>query len=123
MGGYSQFGGTLGQYFGEQPQAAPPQDVPQQTPPSASAAPVKAGLRHTLMQMLGNFTYGGGQAMKKAAGLPTDQEIAMQNAEMAHVNAQTTLTQEQSKQMSQTAPVQLANGTVVHLPLKMATDL
>jgi hypothetical protein len=131
MGGYqSHFGGSIEQILGGQPMGQQPNVPPmapaapaEQAPANASAAPVKAGLRHTLMQVLGNFTYGGSQAMKKAAGLPTDQEIATQNADLAHVNAQTQLAMEQAKQMKDTVPVQLANGTVVHLPSKMATDL
>jgi hypothetical protein len=125
MGSSPMFGGSLDQYFGQQPtQAAPPREAPQAaTPPSASSAPVKAGLRHALMGMLGRMSAGAGEAMRVSAGLPSNQEIAVQNAQMAHLNAQTQLTREQTAQMSENIPVQLSNGAVIHLPKKMATDL
>src|SRR5689334_8799864 len=63
---------------------------------SANAGPVKSGLRGLLMGMIQNFSYGAGQAMKRASGLPTDAEQAMQMAQTAHLNAQTQLTQQQA---------------------------
>src|SRR5690349_1891577 len=112
-----------------QPQQFPdtPTDMSQQQPgqPQApannaqNAGPVKAGLRHVLANMLGNFSYGAGQSMIKASGGETDAERATRMAATAHMNAQTQLLQQQS----QLVPFTLANGTTVHLPPKMATDL
>jgi hypothetical protein len=100
-----------------------PQPAQTQQPPPANnsqnAGPVKAGLRHVLASMLGNFSYGAGQSMIKASGGETDAEKTMRMAQIAHLNAQTQLTQQQA----QMVPYQLPNGTTLHLPQKMASDL
>lgn len=102
------------------------QDQSQQQPPqnnAQNAGPVKAGLRGVLSRMLGNFSYGAGQAMLKAAGDETDAEKATRLAQTAHLNAQTALTNAQATMMQNSVPFTLPNGTTVHLPAKMATDL
>lgn len=111
------------QLLPDQSQGDPSQQQPQAPPAPANnaqnAGPVKAGLRGVLARMLGNFSYGAGQSMLKAAGDETDAEKSTRIAMTAHLNAQTQLAQSQSQMI----PVQLPNGTVVHLPPKMAGDL
>ena len=117
-------------FFGNQDQgdqSAQPQqpDQPQQPPANnaQNAGPVKAGLRGVLARMLGNFSYGAGQAMLKAAGDETDAERATRLAQTAHLNAQTAMTNAQAQMLQTSVPFTLPNGTTVHLPQKMATDL
>lgn len=108
----------------QQPQPAP--DQQQQQPPAnnaQNAGPVKAGLRSVLGGLLGNFSYGAGQAMVKASGGETDADKAMRLATMAHVNAQTAQTNATTQLMQTSVPFTLPNGATVHLPAKMASDL
>lgn len=76
--------------FMQPPQQAPQQ--PQAQPPAnnaQNAGPVKAGLRGVLARMMGNFSYGAGQAMLKASGEETDAEKSTRLAQTAYMNAQT----------------------------------
>lgn len=63
---------------------------------AANAGPVKAGLRHALLGMLGNAMYSAGQAGLKAAGLPTDQERMLMNARLENEIAQMQGTQSET---------------------------
>ena len=67
----------------QQPQAPPPANNAQ------NAGPVKTGLREVLGGILKNFSYGGGQAMIKAAGGETDADKAMRLATEQQMAAQT----------------------------------
>ena len=67
----------------QQPQAQAPANN------SANAGPVKTGLRHALLEILQRFSYGGGQAALKAAGLETDADKAVREATQAHMEAET----------------------------------
>src|SRR6185312_12841481 len=101
-----------------------PQSQPQAPANNAqNAGPVKAGLRGVLARMLGNFSYGAGQSMLKAAGDETDAERATRLAATAHLNAQTQLVQQQAEQMKNMVPVTLPDGTTVHVPQAFGTKL
>jgi hypothetical protein len=110
---------------------AAPEVSAQGEPPSIANQPnmptqpgnkgTKTGLRAVLSGMLQNFSYGAGQAMKKEAGLPTDAEIAEQNAKLAFTNAQAKLMQ--AEQAQTMVPVEMPDGTTLRLPQKFATEL
>jgi hypothetical protein len=112
---------------------AAPEVSAQGEPPSIANQPnmptqptnkgTKTGLRSVLAGMLQNLSYGAGQAMKKEAGLPTDAEIAEQNAKMAFTNAQARLMQQQAEQAQNLVPIELEDGTKLRLPPKLATDI
>ena len=89
MGGFSDVTGMLGDVPAQQSQQQT-QQAPNNN--AQNANPTKTGLRHVLIDMLRNFSYGGGQAALHAAGLPTDQEISIQNAQRQYLAAQTART-------------------------------
>src|SRR5581483_1327261 len=95
-----------------QPQQPQPQQPQQPANNAQNAGPVKAGLRGVLAGMLGKFSYGAGQSMIAASGGETDAQKAVRMATLAHLNAQTQLTQSQAEKV----PVQLPNGGMVYLP-------
>lgn len=76
---------------------APPQ--PPSPDPSDALSPSTQGSTPTkpgpLKHLLTSFLYGAGQALKEKAGLPTDQQIAVQNAGIQNTQANTRAVNEQ----------------------------
>jgi hypothetical protein len=100
-----------------QAQGAPPSLANQPAMPTQpSNKGTKTGLRSVLAGMLQGFSYGAGQAMKKEAGLPTDAEIAEQNAKMAFTNAQARLMKQQADLAATMVEVELQDGTKLRVP-------
>jgi hypothetical protein len=109
-----QIGNGLSQSDLNQPQ--------QQQQPIAQPGPVKTGLRGLLTQIMHNVAAGG----IPGAAYPGDllgEAHDRQQVAMAHAKAQAALIQAQADVMKNTVPFTLQDGTVLHLPAKMATDL
>lgn len=115
-----QIGNGLSQNDLNQPQQQGSQQGQQQ--PIAQPGPVKTGLRGLLTQIMHNVAAGGLPGAAYPGDLLGEAHDKTQAA-VAHVRAQTALTQAQADVMKGTVPVTLSDGTILHLPPKMATDI
>jgi hypothetical protein len=108
----------------QQPTTSQGIDLNQPDAPQAPAqAQSQSGFGGRLKQALQRFSYFGSQAGMKEVGLPTDDELAMHQAQMQHIQQQTAMVKAQQEQLQQTVPFTRPDGSTIMIPLALAKTL